>query len=114
GSYDWTKRCSASRISSGRIVSSAISTLSLLSNGAGPAPCVLALRCSRVSAGQTALDLSEAPGNGAVDDLVAHPDGQAAHDRGVDLGVQVDGAVVLAGQEGFEPLQLGLAQRVGA
>src|SRR5699024_1014326 len=96
GSYDWTKRCSASRISSGRIVSSAISTLSLLSNGAGPAPYVLALRCSRVSAGQTTPDLCEAPGDGAVHDLVAHPDRQTAHESGVDLGVQVDRAVVLA------------------
>src|SRR3954447_1798741 len=99
---------SASRISSGRIVSSVIASLLSVSSSH-------ACRWSSWSrsAGQTTSGVVEPAGDGAVDDLVADLDAEAAEDLRVDDEVEVHRGVVLAAQQLREPALVGGRQRPG-
>src|SRR4029079_10322011 len=98
---------SASRISSGRIVSSVIS--SLLS-GVFSSSLHRRSNVSR-SADQAPSGVVEPAGDGAVDDLVADLDADAAEDVRVDDDVEVDGRVVLAAEELGQALLVGRTHR---
>ena len=98
---------SASRISSGRIVSSVISSLLSVSSSKR-----VGGRWSG-SAGEPASGVVEPAGDGAVDDLVADLDAEAAEDLGVDDDVEVDRRVVLAAQRLGEPVARRRRQRPG-
>src|SRR6516165_9756160 len=91
GSYSWTKRESASRISSGRIVSSAI-VLPVLSDS-----------CAGTSARQLAPYGGQAAGRGPVYKFIPDLDGKSTHDRGIDDDIQVNVVPVGAGQRLREP-----------
>src|SRR5690606_15640530 len=98
GSYAWTKRSSASRISSGRIVSSAISVyVSLFA-----------------SAGQPAADIFDSSGDRGVDEVVSDLDGEPTEHLRVHLDVQVNLSPVGGSQPRSEPLLLLLGERYGA
>src|SRR5690606_33535023 len=71
------------------------------------------VRCVVASAGQAPPDLGDAPRDGAVDDLVAHADGESTHDLRRDLDVQVDVPPVHPGERGLQSGLLRLAQRNG-
>jgi hypothetical protein len=84
GSYSSTKRASASRISSGRIVSSAIVLpvfpfVVLLAGGRG-----------HRSARQLAPDLGQPAGRGPVNKLIPDLDGNSTHDRGIKHDIEVN------------------------
>src|SRR3954452_7303848 len=94
---------SASRISSGRIVSSVIS--SLLS-------CVFEKEV-RWSADQTPSGVVEPAGDGAVDDLVPELDADATDDVRVDHDVEVHGDGVLVAEDLGQAHLVGVAQGPG-
>src|SRR6185312_13135106 len=100
GSYSWTKCASASRISSGRIVSSAMVLYVF--------PCVVFRlhvlpRRIRSHVGQPA-------GRGRVYELIPDLDGNTAYDRGIYHDVQVHPVPVGGGQRAGEPPLLGRCQ----
>src|SRR6516164_1547304 len=98
GSYSWTKRASASRISSGRIVSSAI-VLPVLSDS-----------CAGTSARQLAPYGGQAGGRGPVYKFIPDLDRKSTHDRGIDDDIQVNVVPVGGGQRLREPPALARGQ----
>src|SRR5215204_14393 len=99
GSYDFTKASRASRISSGRIVSSVM-----------VAPCSL-LSDTGSATGQPALDVGQAGADGSVDHVVADLDLDAADQVGLDDHVELDRTAGLRGQRLLEPFTVLGAQR---
>src|SRR5690606_12640249 len=81
-----------------------------LVGAAGAAPCVLR-SCVVASAGQASPNFGDTPRDGAVDDLVAHADGESTHDLRRDLDVQVDVPPVDSGERGLQSRLLCFAQR---
>src|SRR5215472_9869863 len=123
GSYDSTKLASASRISSGRIVSSAMSlhlsrqnarALGLWAALAAPAgprqPCT---RLARYSCRQPLPEFGEAATHRPVDELITDLDGYAAHNLRILHDIQLNAVAVDGRQRRREPLALGLGQRAG-
>src|SRR5579859_7701367 len=121
GSYDWTKLASASRISSGRIVSSVmvLSYISLASEcccfgkpgrPAARWPCSRPAPCS---CRQPLSERGEAAAQRPVDELVTDLDGHTAHDLGVQHDVELDAVAVDGCQRRGEPLPLAVGQRGG-
>src|SRR5437867_380893 len=110
GSYSWTKCASASRISSGRIVSSAMVLYVF--------PCVVfrlhvlprRIRSHVGSARQLSPDGGQPAGRGRVYELIPDLDGNTADDRGVEHDVQVYPVPVGGGQRVGEPPLLGRCQ----
>ena len=103
--YDETKRDSASLISSGRIVSSAMFLLSSVLRRWPPA-----VGRSELP-GDASLRVVESGGQRAVDHLVAEADPKAADDVGVDHHVELDVVAELRRQCCGEPVTLLLGQR---
>src|SRR5262245_38413476 len=114
GSYAWTKLASASRISSGRIVSSAM-VLASFSFGCQlyvvrhlppyPRPGRAARRHSHApSSGRQPLpQLGEPARHAAVNELIPDLDGYSTHDPGIDNDIQVNIVAVGLRQRGGEP-----------
>src|SRR5580700_2950496 len=103
GSYSWTKRDSASRISSGRMVSSAIalpvlSFVVLTASGSSAADSV-----AGISARLLAPDLGQATGRGPVNKVIPDLDGYSTNYRRIDDNIQVNVVPVGAGQCVCEP-----------
>src|ERR1700691_2556419 len=103
GSYSWTKRDSASRISSGRIVSSAIalpvlSFVVFTACGSSASDWV-----AGISARQLAPHGGQAAGRGPVDKFIPDLDGHSTYHRGIDDDIQVNIVPVGAGQGVGEP-----------
>src|SRR6478735_3528973 len=117
-----TLRSIASRISSGRIVSSVISSprclapcgaLVLRSVSVGTAGRAVELYLREQLADHAAAGLLQAVCGGAVDDLVADAHRDAADDVGIDRGLDVDLSTVDTGERRREPGLLLRAQRHG-
>ncbi len=99
GSYSSTNRASASRISSGRIVSSAIFLIPFVNKSLGSS-------LSGASARELAADLGKAAGRGPVYQLIPDLDGYATYDRRIVHDVQVNSLPVRRGEGGEQPLPL--------
>src|SRR5215212_3560708 len=95
---------SASRISSGRIVSSVISSLLSWLSG-------LCEVLGRRSSGEPPPGVVEPARDGAVDDVVADLDAYAAEDVGVDDDVEMHGGGVLLAEGLGQPPLVGVAHR---
>src|SRR5580692_9437978 len=106
GSYSWTKRDSASRISSGRIVSSAIALPVFVVRYRRS----LASQLLALSGRQPAPDVGQATGRGSVYKLIPDLDGKPANHQGIDDDVQVNVVPVGAGQGVGEPPELARGQ----
>src|SRR5215469_10861970 len=113
GSYAWTKLASASRISSGRIVSSAMvlasfsleCRLSARQLPRGPRPGCAPRRsgCAPPSGRQLLSKLGEPARHAAVNELIPDLDGYSTHDPGIDNDIQVNIVAVGVRQGGGEP-----------
>src|SRR5215469_2481868 len=117
GSYSSTNRASASRISSGRIVSSAIFPIPFVYSWAGyPAgrPGPTSRRPNQASSAcEFAPDLGQAAGRGPVYQLIPDLDGHATYDRGIVHDIQVNSLTISRGERFREPTPLAGGQLGG-
>src|ERR1035437_8765164 len=124
GWYAWTKLASASRISSGRIVSSAmvLASLSLsvllVCRYAGGlslcrSPWFRPVLCAPASSRQAAPQLGQAARHAAVDKLIPDPDGHTTYEVRIDDHIEVDLMPVRGRKDGGQPIALLRAERDG-
>src|SRR6516164_9417104 len=102
GSYAWTKFASASRISSGRIVSSAMVPKSLF--------LVCFPRGARTLCCPVPSERGEPAAQRSVDNFIPHLNGNTAHHLGIDDDIQLNAVAVDGRERPRQPLALLVAQ----